>query len=145
MKLQRRLPRKRNRDNFILIPLLTAFSQGAIVLVVPDRNGRYMRYNVISSLNDHVETNRGKTGKKKGGVARRGKDWREDREGMRVLQEERGGGGQDRIAKLEMARLRDEDKEVGSSGFIRVKIISLSGSLNKYRGKLNAVSGSRGE
>lgn len=54
-------------------------------------------------------------------------------------------GGQDSIAKLEMARLRDEDKEVGSSGFIRVKIISLSGSFNKYRGKLNVVSGSRGE
>lgn len=44
---------------------LNGFFQGAIVLVVPERHGRYTRYNVISSLNDHVETNRGKTEKKK--------------------------------------------------------------------------------
>lgn len=59
----KRTLRKRNQDNFILIPLLS-FLQGAIVLVPLDRHSRYTRYNVISSLNDHVETNGGKRKKK---------------------------------------------------------------------------------
>jgi len=33
---------------------------------VPDRRSRYTRYNVISSLNDHVETNGGKRKKEMG-------------------------------------------------------------------------------
>lgn len=106
---------------------LNGFFQGAIVLVVPDRNGRYTRYNVISNLNDHVETNRGKTGKKKGGR------WKDER-----VRDE-----QDKIAKLEKRGLK-EDKEKESWGFIRVKIIGLPESLNKYRGKLNAANRERG-
>lgn len=50
--------------------------------------------------------------------------------------------GQNKIAKVETGDppRGGENKEKGSSGFIRVKIISTPESLNKYRGKLNAAS-----
>lgn len=52
---------KENRDNFILIHLLTAFCRTRLSSsCLRQTQSRYTRYNVIFSLNDHVETNGGK-------------------------------------------------------------------------------------
>jgi len=86
---------------------------------VLDRRSRYTRYNVISSLNDRVETNEGKRRKRNGWERMRGLQMREIK-WQNCREEER---------EREYIAQRGKD-----SGFIRIKTINSSSFfLNKYQ------------